>query len=61
MPKAWENWLGLVNSLVYYVRQTRKNYLVLPYPVDFKAPGSFKIHWVKQYLVNAVLCRIKDL
>ena len=26
-----------------------------------KLPGSFEIHWVRQYLVNIVLFRIKDL
>ena len=38
-------------------------YQVLPYSVDFKAPGSFEIHWVRQrqYLVNAVLFGIKYL
>ena len=31
------NWLGVVNSGVYYARQTREIYQVLPYSVAFKA------------------------
>ena len=38
MPEAFENWLDLVNSCVYYVHQIREIYQVLPYSVDFKAP-----------------------
>ena len=40
MPETCENWLGLVNSCVYYVRQseTHEIYQVLLYSVDFKAP-----------------------
>ena len=40
MPETCENWLGLVNSCVYYARQTRENHQVLPYSVDFKALGE---------------------
>ena len=40
MPKTCENWLGLVNSIVYYARQTRVIYQVLPYSMDFKAPDE---------------------
>ena len=39
MFDSWENWLGLVNSYIYYARKTQEIYLVLPYSVDFKAPG----------------------
>ena len=38
MPKTCENWLGLVNSCVYYAHQTHDIYKVLTYSVDFKAP-----------------------
>ena len=31
MPEPSENWLGLVNSCVYYTHQTRKINSVLPY------------------------------
>ena len=30
MPKTCENWLGPVNSWVYYANQTREIYQVLP-------------------------------
>ena len=40
MPQTCENLLGLVNSYVYYARQARGIYQVLPYSVDFKAPGE---------------------
>ena len=35
-----KKWLGLVNSCACYARQTSEIYLVLPYSVDFKAPGE---------------------
>ena len=59
ISKTCENWLFLVNNRVYYARQTRDIYQVLPYSLDFKAP--IEIHWARQYLVNAVLYGIKDL
>ena len=34
---------------------------LLPYSADFKFPGSFEIHWVRQYAVNVVLFGNKDL
>ena len=53
MVKNCENWLGLVNSCIYYARQIREiNQALLP--------GSFAIHWLRQYLVNVVLFGIKD-
>ena len=51
MPETCENWLGLVNSCLHYVRQTHDIHKALPYSVDFKAPGSFEIHRVRQYLI----------
>ena len=36
MHEACENWLGLVNICIYYSRQTREIYQVLPFAVDFK-------------------------
>ena len=53
MPKTCENWLILENTYVYYVCQTHEIYL--PYCLTqwiSKLPGSFEIHWVRQYLVN---------
>ena len=61
MPMTCENWLGLVKSCIYYAHQTCEIYQILPYSVDFKLPGSFEIHRVRQYLVNAVIFGIKDL
>ena len=40
MAKNCENWPGLVNSCVYYAQKTHEIYQVLPYSVDFKAPGE---------------------
>ena len=53
MPETCENSLGLVNNCVYYVRQTREIYQVLPY--------SMELPWVRQYLKNVVLFEILDL
>ena len=46
-PKTCEKWLDLINSYIYYAHhyiyyahQTREIYEVLPYSVDFKAPGK---------------------
>ena len=38
MPETCENWVGPVNNWVYYARQTREIYQVLPDSVDSKAP-----------------------
>ena len=40
MPETCESWLSLVNSCVYYALKTHEIYQVLPYSVDFKAPGE---------------------
>ena len=61
MPETCENWFGLLYNDIYYTHQTREIYQVLPYLVDFKAPGSFEIHWVRQHLVNVVLFGLKGL
>ena len=45
MPEACENWLGLENSCIYFVRQNCEIYRVRPYSVDFKAP--LEIHGVR--------------
>ena len=37
MPETYGNWLGFVNRSVYYVRQPREIYQVLPYSVNFEA------------------------
>ena len=50
-----------VNSFVYYAYQTHEICKILPYTVDLKAPGSFEIHWVREYLKNIDLFRIQDL
>ena len=60
MSMTCENWLGLVNSGVNYAHQTREIYQVLSYWIS-KLMGSFKIHWVRQYLVNVVLFGRKNL
>ena len=52
MPENCEHWLCFVNNFVYYTRQIREIYQVLPYSMDIKA---FETHWVRQYLVNVVL------
>ena len=40
MPETCANSLGLVTSCIYYARQTREIYQVLPCAVNFKAPGE---------------------
>ena len=40
MPETCENWLGPVNTCVYYARQIRKIYLVFPYSAYFKVLGK---------------------
>ena len=35
MSETCENWIGLVNSCVYYAPQIREIYQVLPYSEDF--------------------------
>ena len=60
MSETCENCLGLVNSCVYYVRQTHEIYQILFYWI-WKLPVSFAIHRVRQYLLNVVLFGIKDL
>ena len=40
MPKTCEDLPSLVNSCVYYACQTCEIYQILPYSVDFKAPGE---------------------
>ena len=40
MSETCENWLGIVNSCIYYASQTREIYQVLPYSVNFRAPGE---------------------
>ena len=62
MPETCENCFGLGSSNIYYACQTCEIYLVhvLPYSVDSKLPGSFEIHWVRQYLANVVLLGIYD-
>ena len=48
MPETCENWLGLVDSHVYYAGQTHGIYQVhvLPYSMDFKAPGDSKCSFI---------------
>ena len=40
MPETCKNWLGFVNSCVYFTHQNRGIYQILPYSVDFEAPGE---------------------
>ena len=42
IPGTCENWLDLVNSFVYYARQSRKIDQVMPYSVAFKAPRALE-------------------
>ena len=42
MPGTCENLLGLVNSCVYYARQIKQIYQVLPYSVDVNAPREIR-------------------
>ena len=54
MPEICENWLGLVNSCVYYVRYIRGiGYCLTQW--GLKLPGRF------EYLVNLVLFGMEDL
>ena len=50
--------MSLVNNCIYYAHQTRELYQVLSYSADF--PGSFEIHWLRQYLVIVIMFKIKD-
>ena len=54
MSETCENWLGFVNSCIYYACQTHEIYQVLPYSLDFKAPGATKPVLTKFY--NAIPC-----
>ena len=38
MPETCENWLGLLNSCVWYAHHTCEIYQVLAYSVDFEVP-----------------------
>ena len=40
MPEACENGVGPVNSCVYLANQNHEIYQILPYSVNFKAPGE---------------------
>ena len=40
MSETCDNWIGLVNSCVYYAQQAREIYQVVPYSVDLKASGE---------------------
>ena len=40
MPETCEKWLDLVIICIYYAPQTREIGQVLPYSLDFKAPGE---------------------
>ena len=44
MPQTCENWLGLVNSCIYYVWQTCEIHQALPHSGDFKAPRVIYVH-----------------
>ena len=57
MPETCENVLGLVHSWIHNASQTSEIYQVQPYSVNFKAPGSFEIHWARQHIESLVLFR----
>ena len=61
-PKKWGPTCDrdISNSAIYTTAIYRA-YTVLLYSMDFMVLGSFEIHWIGQYLVNVVLCGIKDL
>ena len=61
MFKTRENWLRLVNSCIYHAHQSCEIYKILPYSVDFKAPGELWNPMSKTALVNVVSFGIKDL
>ena len=42
LPETCKKWLGLVNICAYSAHQTHEIYQVLPYSVDFKAPGELR-------------------
>ena len=58
MPETCENWLGLVNSCVYYACQTCEIYHVLPYSVDFKAPGDTYFTILMAFMVNLTVSNV---
>ena len=47
MLEICENWLILVNSGIYYARQTREINQVLSYSVDFKVLSVCSFVWNK--------------
>ena len=59
MSNTCESWLGLVNFCIYHTYQTREICQVQHYSVNFKVPGSFEMHWARQFLVDVVLFRKK--
>ena len=63
MSDTCEKWFGLVNSCAYYALQAREINQVLPYLVDFEAPGELWNPLTKTVLTkaNVVLIGIKDL
>ena len=58
MLNTCENWLGLVNSWVYYARQIHDIYQVLPYLVDFKALLSKVVFSKCSFIWNKELVHI---
>ena len=40
MSKTCENWLSIVHNYNNYAQKTHEIYRILPYSVDFKAPGE---------------------
>ena len=55
MTGTYENRFVLANSCVYYARQIPEIYSkVLPYSVDFKAPGELGIKdlWTSEMAIN---------
>ena len=55
MPETGENWPSFIKSRFLFAHQTHEIGQVLPYQVDFKAPGE------RKYLVNVMLFTTKDL
>ena len=63
MPQTYANWLGLVNSCVYYAHQPHEIYQVLSYrSVDFKDPGELWNPLSKTLLSKCIVVYgLKDL
>ena len=51
----------MVNSCIFYARQTRKIYQVLLYPVDLKTLGELWVQLTRATIMKCSFFGIKDL